>query len=339
MAIEWKVLGRPGRDNALHLVVDSGQSRESLLFDCGEGIPEGLRSAEVQSVAHLAFSHFHMDHVAGFDGFFRQNYNRPDVPVQVWGPAGTIGILEHRLRGFVWNLHADQPGEWIVREIGREQIGMARFFTREAYAATHRGPDRPNVDPVFRSESWTLEARLLPHGTIDSVGYRVVEAPRRNIDVAALKEAGYEPGPWLRSVVNESSPEAGLPILRVAGQLIPAEELRERLLVSTPGDSIAWLTDFRVEPGTAEWDGLAAWLAGTGVLVCECQYRDADTALAVKNAHMTAGLVGRLAREAGVKRLVLQHLSRRYTRVEWSELLAEVRQSFPAAEVPGEWGL
>ncbi len=337
MAIEWKVLGRPGRDNALHVIVDSGQTRDSMLFDCGEGVLDDLRSAEVQAIAHLGFSHFHMDHVAGFDGFFRQNYNRPDVPVQVWGPPDTIGILEHRLRGFVWNLHADQPGEWIVREIGHERIGTARFFTREAYETTHRGPDRPaGGEAVFQSPHWTLECRLLPHGTIDSVGYRVVESPRRNIDVAALKEAGYVPGPWLKTVVNESSPVTE--IVRIEGNLIPAEELRQRLLVSTPGESIAWLTDFRVEPGSAGWDGLVTWLSGTGVLVCECQYRDADSALAEKNAHMSASLVGRLAREAGVKRLVLQHLSRRYSRAEWSDLLAEVRREFPTAEVPGDWG-
>ena len=83
MAIEWQILGRAGADNALHVVVDSGQSRESFLFDCGEGVLDSLRPGEVQSVAYLAFSHFHMDHVSGFDGFFRLNYNRPDAPVTV----------------------------------------------------------------------------------------------------------------------------------------------------------------------------------------------------------------------------------------------------------------
>lgn len=338
MAIEWRVLGRPGRDNALHVTVDSGQSRSSLLFDCGEGVLDEIRAADVQSIEHLGFSHFHMDHVAGFDGFFRQNYNRPDVPVQVWGPSGTIGIMEHRLRGFVWNLHADQPGEWVVREVDRDSIGTARFFTNEAYAVTHRGPDRPGEgDVVFRADSWTLEARPLPHGSIDSLAYRVVESPRRNIDVAALKQYGYAPGPWLRAIVNEES--APTRIIELAGERIPAESLRERLMVSTPGESIAWLTDFRVEPGSDAWTSLVDWLSGTGVLVCECQYRDSDSALAAKNAHMSASLVGRLAKEAKVKRLVLQHLSRRYTRAEWSDLLAEVRHEFPAAETPGEWGL
>ncbi len=337
MAIEWRVLGRAGADNALHVVVDTGQSRESLLFDCGERCLDGLRSSEIQAVGHLCFSHFHMDHVAGFDGFFRLNYNRPDAPVEVWGPPGTVGIMEHRFLGFVWNLHADQPGEWIVREVGDEAIGTARFLAREAFAA-RRQPDRPRPSPVLhRSKGWRLEARLLPHGTVGSLAYRVVESPKRNIDPAALRNYGYPPGPWLKDVAEEPGDESAL--VEVGGRSLMVGELRRELLLTTPGASIAWLTDFRLEPGNAEWEGLVEWLSGTTTLVCECQYRAADAALAEGNAHMTADLVGRLAAEAGVGRLVLQHLSRRYTREEWLGMRDEARASFPRTDLPPEWNL
>jgi len=337
MAIEWRVLGRAGADNALHVTIDSGRSRESFLFDCGEGVLDDLRPAEVQAVAHLCFSHFHMDHVAGFDGFFRHNYNRPDAPVNVWGPTGTIPLMEHRFQGFVWNLHADQHGEWIVREIGGETIGKASFLTREAFLA-HRHPDRPYVAPVVeRTGGWRLEARLLPHGSIASVAYRLVEAPKRNIDPAAMRNYNYVPGPWLKDVADETEDEAVL--VEVGGRSMRVGELRRELLVTTPGASIAWLTDFRVEPGTAEWSGLVAWLTGTTTLVCECQYLSADAALAAKNGHMTADLVGRLATEAGVGHLVLQHLSRRYSSKEWLAMREEARVAFPRAELPPEWAL
>lgn len=335
MAIEWRILGRAGADNALHVVVDSGQSRESLLFDCGERCLDDLRPSEVQAVSHLAFSHYHMDHVAGFDGFFRLNYNRPDAPVNVWGPPGTIEVMDHRFHGFLWNLHADQPGEWIVREIAAETIASARFLTCEAFAP-RRQPDRPYPAPtVHRAGPWQLEARALPHGSIESLAYRVVESPRRNIDPAALRNCGHLPGPWLKDVAGEEENEEAL--VEVDGRAVRVGELREALLVTTPGTSLAWLTDFRVDPGSVEWDGLVAWLAGTTTLVCECQYRAADSGLAAKNAHMTADLVGRLAAEAGVGRLVLQHLSRRYTAAEWLAIHEEARAAFPRTELPPEW--
>ncbi len=338
MAIEWKVLGRAGADNALHVIVDSGQARESLIFDCGERCLDELRPSTVQSVAHLCFSHFHMDHVAGFDGFFRLNYNRPDIPVAVWGPPGTIAVMEHRFQGFVWNLHSDQAGEWIVRQIDPERISGARFLTREAFTPAHRQPDRPWEAPVIhRAGEWRLEACLLPHGSIESVAYRVVESARRNIDPAALRRHGHLPGPWLREVANETT--ADDEFVEVAGRALRVGELRRELLVSTPGASIAWLTDFRVEPGGEAWERLVAWLHGTDTLVCECQYRSADHALAIANAHMTADLVGRLAAEANAGRLVLQHLSRRYTAAEWLAMRDEAAVAFPRTELPPEWNL
>ncbi len=338
MAIEWRILGRAGADNALHVVVDTGQARESLLFDCGERCLDELRPAAVQAVAHLCFSHFHMDHVAGFDGFFRLNYNRPEVPVGVWGPPGTIEVMGHRFAGFVWNLHRDQSGEWIVREIGREEIGTARFLTSEAFAPARRLPDRPREGSVVhRTRDWHLEARLLPHGSIPSVAYRVVESPRRNIDPLALRRYDYLPGAWLQEVADDTTSDAEL--VEVGGRSLRVGELRRELVVTSPGDSIAWLTDFLVEPGSEEWDGLVAWLAGTGTLVCECQYRSADAALAAANAHMTADLVGRLAAEAGVDRLVLQHLSRRYGAEEWLGMLGEATAFFPKTILPPEWNL
>jgi ribonuclease BN (tRNA processing enzyme) len=49
--------------------------------------------------------------------------------------------------------------------------------------------------------------------------------------------------------------------------------------------------------------------------------------------------MGRLAATVGARKLVLFHLSDRYTRDDWTGLLAEVREVFPAAVFPGQWGL
>ena len=88
MAIRFKVLGGAGQDNALWVEVDSGQGIRRLLFDCGEGCLSGLAFADVQATDHLFFSHFHMDHVSGFDSFFRANFNREDRANRIWGPPG-----------------------------------------------------------------------------------------------------------------------------------------------------------------------------------------------------------------------------------------------------------
>lgn len=336
MAIEWQILGQAGSDNALHVTVDSGQSRENLLFDCGEGCLRELRPSAIQGVGHLFFSHFHMDHVSGFDTFFRHNYNKPDAPVQVWGPAGTIDVMWHRFRGFTWNLHADQPGEWIVREFTDRILSTAGFFTREAFASIHRRPDRPlDNQTLYHAGNWHLESRLLPHGSIASAAYRLVEAPRKNIDAGAMRSLSLVPGPWLKDLTDAGIPDDHL-VDRVEGYQCLGE-LRHRLLTTTPGESLAYLTDFRIEPETPVWNEIVEWLTGTNTLICECHYRQSDSALAVQHSHMTADLVGRLALQAGVARLVLQHFSKRYSPDERIALRDEAKSIFPGTELPPGW--
>lgn len=341
MAIEWQILGQAGADNALFVTIDTGQSRESLLFDCGESCLREIRTSSIQSIEHLFFSHFHMDHVCGFDTFFRHNYNRPDSPVHVWGPPGTIEILWHRFRGFRWNLHCDQPGEWVVREVSDTEVNTARFYTREAFAEKHPLPAQSLPSPIahhsasLRSASWHGETKLLPHGSIPSLSYRIVEVPRQNINPGALQEIDLVPGPWMKGLIDPEVP--GETEILTAGGTLSLAELRNRLLTETPGESLAYLTDFRVEPGTREWDDLVSWLRGTTTMVCECQYRSDDAPLARKNGHMSADLVGRLAAEAKVGKLVLQHLSRRYSSADWSALVAETAALFPATTIPPEW--
>lgn len=74
MSLTYEVLGAPGRDNALLVTIDSGQRITRLLFDCGANCLGGLPVSHIRAVDALFFSHLHMDHVAGFDDFFRDRY-------------------------------------------------------------------------------------------------------------------------------------------------------------------------------------------------------------------------------------------------------------------------
>src|SRR5690348_14850119 len=110
MTIEYQVLGMPEWDNALFVRVQTGQETHRLLFDCGAGCVEQVPVSDVRGVEHLCFSHLHMDHIGGFDTFFRVTYDRPAPPINVCGPPETTAIIAHRLRGFMWNLFAGDPG-------------------------------------------------------------------------------------------------------------------------------------------------------------------------------------------------------------------------------------
>lgn len=333
MAIHHEILGGPGQDNALLVKIDSGNAVTRLMFDCGGGCPDGLPMSELLGIDHLCFSHLHMDHVAGFDGYFRAVFNRATRPNRIWGPPGTAAAFHHRFRSFLWNLHEEMSGRWEVGDIQDGGTTVWRYELSEAFATAHPERHDPRPGLVVDAADFTVEAYLLDHRT-PSAAYIVREKPRRNVDPARLAALGLSPGPWLKTVKDPDDPAV---TVEIHGHHHPVAALRDALLSEVPGDSIAYLTDFLPE-GPA-FDRLTAALDGCGTIVCESQYRHADLALARLNHHMTSVLAARVASRAGARRLVLFHLSARYRPDEWLEMLAEAAAEFPATGFSTAWKL
>jgi ribonuclease Z len=332
MSIEFRVLGEPGGDNALYVRVETGQRIHRLLFDCGEGVVAPLGFAEVQSVDHLCFSHLHMDHIGGFDSFFRATYNRASKPVYVWGPPETARILHHRFEGFLWNLYEGDPGTWYVADVHPDHLERWHYEAGEAFATAHPEERLPFTGTVIASDDYSVDALQMDHHT-PSLAYIVREHPRLNIDTARLAELGLRSGPWLRDLKNEREGEDSE--VEIDGTRYERAALRRDLLVATPGDSIAYLTDFLLDEVAMQC--LVPALAGCQTVVCECQYADADAELAARNHHMTASQVAELARRADVGQLLLFHLSDRYRPSGWLEMLQQARTIFPRTAFPEQW--
>lgn len=331
MAITFDVLGDRSRDNALLVTVDSGQNRTNLLFDCGDGCLSDLGFGTIQSIDALFFSHLHMDHIGGFDSFFRCNFDRTAKPNRIWGPKDTAEILQHRFRGFVWNLVEGKTASWIVEDIEADVLTSARFELHEAFSVRRDTGKRPFDGRVLENPDFTVDAFVMDHGT-DSIAYLVSEAPRLNIDMAKVRTLGLKPGPWMQVLKSQDPPED---TIEIDGQPIPLAALRRDLLTRTPGDSIAYLTDFYL--AEAEIARMAPSLKGCGTLVCEAQYRHADLELAKRNRHMTVTNSAKLAKAAEVDSLVLFHISERYDAQAQQDMLAEARMIFPNTSFPLHW--
>ncbi len=340
MSISFRILGSAGRDNALLVQVDSGQSIERLLFDCGEGCLADVPFAEVQAVDHLFFSHLHMDHVGGFDSFFRATFDRDSGTKlnRIWGPPETIRILQHRFQGYLWNLHGEMAATWRVSDVHPGEIRTARFELREAFAVAHGEGAQPYARTIWEGAGCAVDAITMDHKT-PTLAYIVREKVRRNVDTSRLPALGLRPGPWLKQLKEASAASAADAVVVIDGVTRSLEELRQQLIVETPGDSIAYLTDFLLDEPAME--RLAEALRGCGcrVMVCEGQYRHADLELARKHYHMTTVLSATLAQRAQVEELVLFHLSARYQRGDWLEMLREAREVFPKTSYAPHWGL
>lgn len=328
MSIHYKILGEPTCDNALFVQIDSGQSVESLLFDCGEDCTKSLSSAQRLAINHLLFSHLHMDHVAGFDSFFRCVYDRTSKPNHIWGPPGTARILQHRMQGFEWNLAAQMTGTWRVHELHSTAIQTTRLELREAFATAHSENDAP-ASPLLAGSHYRIDALTMDHNT-PSLAYRLREDERVNVESSRLAQLDLRPGPWVKSLKDPTLSE-----IVIDGVQHEAAPLREKLITHTPGDSLAYLTDFLLND--VAQDRLAPFLNGCDTLICESQYRHADLDLAHKNFHMTSVQAATLAKRCNVRKLVLIHISERYEKNAWFDLLADARAIFSETYFPEHW--
>ena len=333
MSIVVQVLGAPGRDNAVFIRAESGQAVRRFLFDCGEGCLSDLAAAEIQSLDHLLFSHLHMDHVAGFDGFFRRTFNRT-TPNMVWGPPNTGQIMHHRFRGFLWNLYKDQSGTWYVHDIYPNCVTTLRFEVNEAFAYAHPVEPQIHQGTIIDTATVTIGALQMDHLT-PSIAYILREQPRLNIDTDKLAALGLHPGAWLQRI--KSTQPGDNQTIMIDDVLHDLARLRAALLVKTPGESVAYLTDFLMNDDARE--RLAVALQGCTTVICESQYRHADLALAQRTHHITAVQAAELARQAHVEHLILFHVSDRYRRPEWLDMLREARSIFPNTHFPPHWDL
>jgi ribonuclease Z len=322
MPLSLQILGNRGADNALLVIIDTGQQVSRLLMDCGEGTVSTLPFGESAKIDHVLFSHFHMDHVAGFDSFFRRHYDRADRVNHIWGPPGTAEIMGHRFRAFVWNLVAGRTSTWLCHDIFTDRVAATRFELGEAFATAHAHSSDSAPEMLLQGPGYHVESITLEHG-IPSMGYVVREADRLNVDPDKLHGSGLKPGPWLKTLATDD-------LCTIEGATHEAEPLRRALLVRTAGNSVAFLTDFIAED--AEQERIATRMGSIGTLVCECQYRASDELLARRNFHMTTKLVGQLAARINPDRLVLTHFSERYQPEEWEDMVSEVRQIFPRVE-------
>jgi ribonuclease Z len=170
------------------------------------------------------------------------------------------------------------------------------FFERLRYATAYRETARLTEAPVgddgvlATTPAYTLEARRLSH-PVESFGYRLVEPDGRRMLPERLAEHGIK--------------GSDVGVLQREGSLrgVTLDDVSE---VRT-GQRFAFVMDTRL------CEGVDALAEGCDLLVIESTFLDGDHQLASDHGHLTAGQTGRVAKEAGVRHLVLTHFSQRYS--------------------------
>jgi len=276
------------------------QRAELWLFDCGEGTQhQFLRSdLRVSQLRRVFVTHMHGDHVFGLPGLLAS-----------LGLAGSRGdgldlYGPDRLRDFLEGaLHASS--------------------TRIGYPLRiHRVKDAAQRGTLLLDDGdITVRCAPLTH-RVPAYGYRVERKPRPGrFDVEKARELGIPSGPVYAEL------KAGRSVTLDDGRIIRGEALCGP---PRPGCSVVYCTD------TVFCEAAVELARGADLLIHESTFSHGEAEMAIQRQHSTSTMAAQTALEAGVKQLVLTHLSPRYlpgNPMTPDDLVAEARAIFPATIV------
>jgi ribonuclease Z len=309
----------------------------AMLFDLGR--VDRQPAVALLKIQQVFVSHTHMDHFIGFDHLLRIFLAR-DCQLEIYGPPGIIRNVCGKLAGYTWNLVDSYPFVLIVHEVDRERIDTVRLPARTAFSP-EQGGSRPFRGVLYETADCTVTAAHLDH-RIPCLGFALTEKTRLNVRPERLAETGIPAGRWLNQL--KEAVRKGLPgdtpiraEWREGGEprsaTFTVDRLRDRLLVETSGQKLAYVVDTLFNRHNLE--RITELVRGADVFFCESLFLDADRDQASKRYHLTARQAGTLARAAGVSRLETFHFSSRYDR-DPAPLRAEAQAAFRGELAPDE---
>lgn len=189
-----------------------------------------------------------------------------------------------------------------------------RYFDRLRYCCVYKENITVIEHPVQKAGlveddgKFRIEAAFLDHG-VENIGWRITEPDGIKFHKEELKALGLD-GPVVKRLEEQGKVEWN-------GRWILVNEVSHM----RPGDTFSYVVDTRPCKEAVE---LAK---GAKVFLCESTYLDQDRAMADEYRHMTAKQAAQIAKEAGVKMLILTHFSARYKDPE--VLGDEARLIFP----------
>ncbi|MCP5029763.1 MAG: MBL fold metallo-hydrolase [Actinomycetia bacterium] len=129
----------------------------AVLVDAGDGVVSQLLESgtALGSVAHVALTHMHWDHILGYPGFVWGSWIGGRTALHTWGPAGTVEMHEHLVESY----YRDQA-EWAI-DIGFAPEGWHDMAVTD-------------VEPGWSTEldGCVISAGAVVHPPMEAVAFR-----------------------------------------------------------------------------------------------------------------------------------------------------------------------
>jgi ribonuclease Z len=260
-----------------------------FLVDCGEGTQRQILRSGLgfRRMERVLLTHGHLDHILGLAGLI-STFARWDATerIEIWGGPKTLDRVEALIFG--------------VGVVPRAALTSGII---ELIAV------KPGI--LLEDDTFRLSAFPVEHRGADSFGYCFEEKPRRPFLNDKAEALGVPRGPERRGLV------AGGSITLPDGRVVTPDEV---LGDTIPGTKVCITGD------VSRPRGLVEAVRDSDGLVAEGTYLHEEVELARHFGHITAREAAQLAKDAGVRHLIITHLSRRYRE---RDILAEAQAVFP----------
>jgi ribonuclease Z len=281
------------------------REKRALLFDLG--YTGRLKPNDIQKITDVFVTHTHIDHFIGFDSLLRALLRR-ETPLRIFGPSNITECIEGKLRGYTWNLIKEYPLKIEVFGINENHISHTGFYAENCFNRTDYG-EKPFDGTVLKEGYFEVKAERLMH-QIPCLCFSLKEDFHINIDKAALNRLALPVGPWLsefKRAVRENA--ADNTEFKISGRIYTKKELIEIAMI-TEGQKISYVVDSSIDEENIR--KIITLVKDSDTLYCEAYFLEEDRERAIERHHLTAKTAGMIAREAGVKNLVVMHFSPKY---------------------------
>ncbi len=225
---------------------------------------------------------------------------------------GLAGLLSTFMRWETIDGLEIYGGKWALDRIHDLLYGVV---LRGARPPTNIELHPINEGVIIDGDDFQVSAFPVFHRGSDCFGYLFEEKSRRPFLPELADELAIPQGPWRKELVG------GHPVTLPDGRTIQPDQV---LGPERPGTRFVHVGD------AGRTDNLLEVCRDADALVIEATYLQEEAEMAQNFAHLTAHKAGMLARQAGVKNLILTHISRRYRE---RDVVAEARSVFPEAIV------
>ncbi|WP_457623771.1 ribonuclease Z [Persephonella sp.] len=305
------------------IVIEIESIGEYILFDVGniKKIDRNL----LRKITKVFISHTHMDHFIGFDHLLRNKLGKAHT-VDIYGIEPLSHNLYSKLQGYTWNLVEYEPQLiFNLKQVNGNRFEYYSYDIKKKFAKDFVKEEYIKENIIYECNDYRVRFEVLDH-KIDVLGYSFEYKEKLYLKKEKINELplkGKEIGDFKKFLENKEN--AGKKY-KIGEKIYTYEYLKENYSYTLPGYKISYITDVIYSQSNRE--KIVNLVKGSDVLYCEAVFLPEDKEQAEKVCHLTADQTGEIAKEAGVKKLIVFHFSRRYGKNS-GKILEEVRKVFP----------